>query len=85
MEYCKSIHSHGEMPSEMTLPSSLDRIVCKELVARRKFPVMEVIEVLKNMGQPHLMEVENKETLIETEDNKDVIINRIVTPVSRMN
>ncbi len=79
------IHAHGEMPSEMTLPSSLDRIVCKELVARRKFPVMEVIEVLKNMGQPHLMEVENKETLIETEDNKDVIINRIVTPVSRMN
>lgn len=79
------ILAHGEMPSEMNLPSSLDRLVCKELFQRRKFPIMGVIEVLKGMGQPHLMSVEDKETTIESGDNNDVMINRIVTPVSLMN
>ncbi len=78
------ILAHGEMPSEMNLPSSLDRLVCKELVSRRRFPIMGVIEVLKGMGQPHLMSVENKETVIESADNNDIMINRIVTPVSLM-
>lgn len=73
------------MPSEMNLPSSLDRLVCKELVARRKFPILGVIEVLKGMGQPHLMDIETKETTIESNDVSDLKINRIVTPVSLMN
>ncbi|MDE5539061.1 MAG: hypothetical protein K2J20_01070 [Bacilli bacterium] len=79
------ILAHGEMPSEMNLPSSLDRLVCKELVARRKFPILGVIEVLKGMGQPHLMNVETKETTIDSKDAGDLKINRIVTPVSLMN
>ena len=57
------ILAYGEMPSEINLPSSLDRLVCKELVSKRRFPIMGVIEVLKCMGQPHLMSVENKETI----------------------
>ena len=78
------ILAHGEMPTEINLPSSLDRLVCKELVLRQKFPILDVVEVLKSMGQPYLMSVENKETIIESDDNKDVIINRIVTPISLM-
>lgn len=76
------ILAHGEMPSEMNLPSSLDRLVCKELVSRRKFPIFGVIEVLKGMGQPYLMSVENKQTTIESDNNSDLKINRIVTPIS---
>lgn len=79
------ILAHGEMPSEMNLPSSLDRLVCKELVSRRKFPILGVIEVLKGMGQPHLMSVEDKETAIESDDNNNLKINRIITPVSMIN
>nr|DAG67984.1 MAG TPA: hypothetical protein [Bacteriophage sp.] len=75
----------GKMPTEVNLPSSLDRLVCKELVSRCKFPILEVIEVLKGMGQPHLMSVENKETTIETSDENNIKINRIVTPVSLIN
>lgn len=75
------INAHGEMPREINLSNSLDRLVCKELVSRRKFPILEVIEVLKTMGQPHLMSVENKETNVETDD-ADLKINRIVTPIS---
>ena len=65
----------GKMPTEVNLPSSLDRLVCKELVSRCKFPILEVIEVLKGMGQPHLMSVENKETTIETSDENNIKIN----------
>lgn len=79
------ILAHGEMPTEVNLPSSLDRLVCKELVSRCKFPILEVVEVLKGMGQPHLMSVENRETTIETNDNNNIKINRIVTPVSIIN
>lgn len=79
------ILAHGEMPTEVNLPSSLDRLVCKELVSRCKFPILEVIEVLKGMGQPHLMLVENRETTIETNDDNNIKINRIVTPVSIIN
>ena len=79
------ILAHGEMPTEVNLPSSLDRLVCKELVSRCKFPILEVVEVLKCMGQPHLMSVENRETTIETNDDNNIKINRIVTPVSIIN
>lgn len=75
------ILAHGEMPKEINLSSSLDRIVCKELVQRRKFPILDVIEVLKTMGQPHLMEVKNDVTNIETVSH-DLKVNRIVTPMS---
>ena len=75
------ILSHGQMPKEINLASGLDRLVCKELVSRRSYPVLEVIEVLKTMGQPHLMNVENKQTNVESEDNH-LKINRIITPVS---
>lgn len=75
------INAHGEMPKEINLSSSLDRLVCKELVARKKYPVLEVIEVLKTMGQPHLLSVENKETNIDSDDS-NLKINRIVTPIS---
>lgn len=79
------ILAHGEMPTEVNLPSSLDRLVCKELVSRCKFPILEVVEVLKGMGQPHLMSVENRETTIEMNDDNNIKINRIVTPVSIIN
>ena len=49
----KFILARGNMPKEIDLPSGLDRLVCKELVARKKFPILDVLEVLKNMGQPH--------------------------------
>lgn len=75
------ILAHGDMPKEINLSSSLDRLVCKELVSRKRFPVLDVIEVLKTMGQPHLMDVENKSANIDTNDS-NLKINRIVTPVS---
>lgn len=73
------------MPKEINLPSSLDRLVCKELVSRSKFPILDVIEVLKTISQPHLLKTENDNITISTNGNKDEIkVNNIVAPFSKI-
>lgn len=78
------ILSKGEMPKEIDLSSSLDRTICKHLVDRRKFPVLDVIEYLKKMGQPHLMTVENTDVVITSTSEQEMKLNRIVTPISML-
>lgn len=75
------ILSHGDMPKEINLSSGLDRLVCKQLVEKKKFPVLDVVDVLKDMGQPHLMNVENTKAVIST-DNSKIKINTIVAPIT---
>lgn len=76
------IRYKGNMPKEIDLSSGLDRLVCKELVSRAKFPILDVIEVLKSMGQPHLMDIENRAANIESDSIDDMKINKIISPLS---
>lgn len=78
------ILAHGEMPKEINLPSSLDRMVCKHLVDRAKYNALDVIEYLKTMGQPHLMEVEDKNIQLTSNSPMVSKINRIVAPMSKI-
>lgn len=75
------IMARGEMPKEIDLPSGLDRLVCKELVARNRFPILDVLEVLKNMGQPHLMYIEETEASITSKTKETMKINKIIAPM----
>ena len=77
----KFILARGNMPKEIDLPSGLDRLVCKELVARKKFPILDVLEVLKNMGQPHLMYIEETEASITSKTKETMKINKIIAPM----
>jgi len=78
------IIAKGNMPTEINLSSSLDRTVCKHLVDRKKYPVLDVIEYLKTMSQPHLMTVENTNAAIISSSDKEMKINRIVAPISSL-
>ena len=78
----KFIAARGDMPKEIELPVSLDRTICKYLVDRKDFPVLEVIETLKNLAQPHLMDVENSSAIITSAVDEEIKINRIIAPVS---
>ena len=78
----KFIAARGNMPKEIELPVSLDRTICKYLVDRKDFPVLEVIETLKNLAQPHLMDVENSSAIITSAVDEEIKINRIIAPVS---
>ena len=77
------ILAHGDLPKEINLPLSLDRLVCKQLVDRAKYPVLDVIEFIKTMGQPHLIDVEDVNINITSSSDKDTKINRIVAPISK--
>lgn len=77
----KFILARGNMPKEIDLPSGLDRLVCKELVARKRFPILDVLEVLKNMGQPHLMYIEETEASITSKTKEMMKINKIIAPM----
>lgn len=80
----KFIDARGNIPREIDLSASLDRTICKHLVDRKKFPVLEVVEYLKRMGQPHLMAVENTDVVITSTSEQEMKLNRIVTPVSML-
>lgn len=75
------ILAHGNMPKEINLSSGLDRLVCKELVSRKTFPILDVIDVLETMGQPHLMSVQNGTVNIASEDN-NIKLNKLIAPIS---
>lgn len=80
------IKAHAEMPKEINLSNSLDRLVCKELVSRANFPILDVIEVLKGMGQPHLLNIETGEAKLDiTTTISDTKLNKLVAPISNVN
>lgn len=76
------ILAHGEMPKEMYLSSGLDRLVCKELVSRRKFPALGVVDVARTLGQPHLLEIQKDKADITANVDDEIKVNTIVTPIS---
>lgn len=76
------ILARGDMPREINLPSSLDRLVCKKLVEKRKFPVLEVIDVLKDMGQPHLLSTQKDVVNMDINSKQQTNINQIIAPIS---
>jgi hypothetical protein len=52
------------VPRPVELPDSEDRFVTQELQTRKDFPVVDILEVLRAMGQPNLLE-EQQVTQIE--------------------
>lgn len=49
------IAADAKVPSEVNLPDSEDRYVCRELEARRAYPILEVVEAIREMAQADLL------------------------------
>ncbi|WP_146243968.1 hypothetical protein [Curtobacterium sp. MCBD17_013] len=47
------------MPSRVNLPDAEDRYITDELRKRAEFPILEVIEAVRSMSQPDLLETED--------------------------
>lgn len=45
----------AHIPAEVRLPDAEDRYICRELEARRAFPLLEVVAALRDMSQPDLL------------------------------
>jgi hypothetical protein len=53
------LDADGRVPAEVRLPDAEDRYICRELEARRTFPILAVVEVLREMSQRDLLKDEN--------------------------
>jgi hypothetical protein len=76
------INAKGKMPKDNIMPNGLHKIVCKELVARNRFTVLEVIEALEVLKQPKLISAE--EIIVQVESKNDIKLNKIIAPSSLM-
>lgn len=57
------LRADARVPAEIELPDAEDRFLTKELEERRAFPILGVVDVLRNMSQ---------RTLLTTEEVRDV-------------
>lgn len=55
------IHADAEVPREVNLPRPADRQVCRFLHERRAYPVVDVLEALRPLAQPELLESEERD------------------------
>ena len=54
------------VPPPASLPDAEDRYVTQELAVRRHFPVLDVIEAIRDMAQPGLLESQHVTTVEPT-------------------
>lgn len=69
------------MPKEVLLPMGADRFVCKFLVERKDYPVLDVLEAMDIVKQPGLLTTEEKEAHLIVDTNQTAL-NTIVAPTS---
>lgn len=58
------IKSNMNMPSEAYIPEPEVRDVARVLVKRREIPVVELVDVLRTFGQPHLLSTVEKSVVL---------------------
>jgi hypothetical protein len=56
------LSADAHVPAEVSLPDAEDRYICRELDTRRTFPILAVVEVLREMSQRDLL---NEEDILE--------------------
>jgi hypothetical protein len=57
------MRADAKVPSPVALPDSEDRLVTSELEKRREYPLVDVLEVLRDMAQPDLVKTSDVQTI----------------------
>ena len=79
------IAADAQMPREVSLPVPADRQAVKELVARREFPIVDVVDALEPLAQPNLTEQINQTVdLVTTKEGESILNNAIIAPVASL-
>ncbi len=76
------LNADAHLPKEIHLPFCDDRYVCKELEARRTYPVLDVIEAFEVLKQLNFLETVDSEVNIKDENEFASKVDTIVTPLS---
>lgn len=79
------IAADAQMPREVSLPVPADRQAVKELVVRREFPIVDVVDALEPLAQPNLTEQINQTIdLVTTKEGESILNNAIIAPVASL-
>lgn len=78
------LKADANVPKEVALPTPAHRQVAKELASRREFPVLDVIDALGVLAQPHLLD--NSTTSVSLEQSRVVtpsLTETMIAPISK--
>jgi hypothetical protein len=76
------IRADAQIPTEVALPSPVEREVARILAERREYPVLDVIEAIEPFGQPKLLETNEKQLELQLLSGQPAT-DMVVAPISR--
>lgn len=77
------IHADAKVPKEVALPRPADRQVCRFLEERREFPIMDVLDALKPLAQPELLQTSEEKPDITLRRGEESNISALITPIPK--
>lgn len=78
------LQADATVPKDVNLPTPSHRQVARELASRREFTVLEVVEALEAISQPHLLS--NASTTVSLEQSRietSAISETLIAPISK--
>lgn len=73
----------ARLPKEVALPNAAHRQVARWLEERRNYPVVEVVDAMKPVAQPELLETDQTEVSLFVKSNEKSLTGSIISPVAR--
>jgi hypothetical protein len=77
------IAADARLPSEQRLFAPADRFVAKQLEGRRDFSVLEIVEALLPVSQPHLLETKPETANVVLRYGSESFTDMVVAPIPR--
>lgn len=78
------IQADARMPADVSLPIPSHRQVCRELVSRRDFAVVEVVAALHAIAQPHLLTTDTTQAPQRALGEGEILVEGIISPVPKI-
>lgn len=75
------MRADAQIPKEVALPVPSHRQVARELVTRREFAVLDVIEALKPIAQPELLSTTQSQQTQTAIGSGDLVLDGLISPV----
>lgn len=79
------LHADAQLPREVALPTPTHRQVAGELVSRRDFPILDVIDALAPLAQPELLDTKESTQIMTSSGDGDILLDGLISPVPLSN
>lgn len=77
------ILADAKLPKEVNLPTPSHRQVARELVQRRDFPVLDVIDAISPLAQPNLLITNEITQVTEATGEGNILLDALISPQPR--